>query len=286
MPTLMLDHPAWFHTVDGRAHRLISDNDQAIAFVTTECLPQTLFLHCDPVGPCPVPINVGYFDPDALTGPITLTAPLHALGAVSRLANPYLWDALGTAILGQFVTPTHLGRLYDRLCRAYGRRVHAPHGDDRWLFPRPDVIISLGRDDITDVLTRVKLPALQHAASAYLGHGKQWTRSLTEGTPAAELVEVIATALPQLDHATISRAVADHTNDFTVYPIDTTLRSSVCRLSTRHSWPVGDDDFHTEWQAMTGEQQSTWTVLTLAVGTGRCMTAPRLLEANDEDSED
>ncbi|QBS41330.1 hypothetical protein [Nocardia sp. CS682] len=265
MPTLMLDHPAWFHTVDGRAHRLISDNHQAIAFVTAECLPQNLFIHCEPIGSCSVPIDVGYFDPADLAGPLTLTAPLRALGAVSRLANPYLWDALGTAILGQFVTPTHLERLYDRLCRTHGRQTRTPHGDDRWLFPRPG--------DISDVLALAKLPTLQNAARAYHKHGGQWTRSLTEGTPAADLVEMIATALPKLDRATISRAVADHSNDFTVYPIDMTLRSSVCRLSARHSWPVRDDEFYTEWQTTTGEQQSEWTVLTLAAGTGCYMKA-------------
>ncbi|KIA61359.1 hypothetical protein [Nocardia vulneris] len=274
MPTVMLDHPGWNRSEDGRAHRVLTDNHHRISIVTAEDLPQTLFINCQPADARPVPITVGYFDPATLTGPLTLTAPLRALGTVTRLANPDLWDALGAALLGQFLTPKHLQRFYYRLCCTYGRRIHTPDGNTGWLFPRPDVIAALGREDVTDLLVRVKLPALQLAADAYLRHGEQWRELLGSGAPAVKLVEAITKVMPQLDRTAIARAVADHSNDFTVYPIDTTLRSSVCRLSTRHSWPVDDADFHTEWQAMTGEQQSVWTLLALAAGTDCCVRTP------------
>ncbi|WP_280432610.1 hypothetical protein [Nocardia brasiliensis] len=274
MATLMLDHPGWSRPADGRTHRVVTDDHQAVSIVTAENLDQNLFINSEPLGPVPVPTRVGYFDPTTLTGPLTLTALLRARGSVSRLANPHLWDALATAILAQLVTPQLGEQAYVRLCRAYGRRVRTPGGDDGWLFPRPDAVTGLTRDDLPDVLIGVKLPSLRLAAHAYLDHSSHWNELLASGTPAAELVEAISTRLPQLLPATIARAVADHTNDFTVYPIDTTLRSSVCRLSTRHSWPVSDPDFKTEWQAMTGEQQSAWTVLTLATCTDHMPATP------------
>ncbi|KIA61124.1 hypothetical protein [Nocardia vulneris] len=274
MATLMLDHPGWLRPADGRTYRVVTDDHQAVSIVTVENLDQNLFINCEPLGPDPVPTSVGYFDPTTLTGPLTLTAPLRARGSVSRLANPHLWDALATAILAQLVTPQLGEQAYARLCRAYGRRVRTPGGDDGWLFPRPDAVTGLTRDDIPDVLLGVKLPALRLAAHAYLDHGSHWNELLPSGATATELMEAISTRLPQLLPATIARAVADHSNDFTIYPIDTTLRSRVCRLSTRHSWPVADTDFSTEWQAMTGDQQSAWTVLTLATGTDCMPTTP------------
>lgn len=127
---------------------------------------------------------------------------------------------------------------------------------------------------VEDVLQlRVRQPTLQLAASAYLRHGEEWGQFLSSDAKPVELVEAIAAVLPQLDRQMIRRAVADHSNDFSIYPVDSLLRSSVCRLSARHSWPVDNGEFHTEWQAMTGDQQSAWTVLTLAAGTNCYMAA-------------
>ncbi|WP_405160782.1 hypothetical protein OG203_30985 [Nocardia sp. NBC_01499] len=272
MPTVMLDHPGWFHAPDGRTHRLVTDDSHKLSLVTAEHLAQGLFIDCSPLGPVGARTEVGYFDPGTLAGPLTLTAPLRALGPVSRLANLWLWDALGTAILGQLATPKQVRHLYTRLCHAYGRLVRT-HVGDVWLFPRPEVLVGLGLEDLIDLQLRAKQPTLQLAAIAYLRHGEGWSRLLSSNSKPTDLTEAIAAVLPQLDRTTIRRAVADHSNDFTIYPVDSLLRSSVCRLSARHSWPVDDAEFHTEWQAVTGDQQSTWTVLTLTTGTGSYTTA-------------
>lgn len=283
MPTVMLDHPGWFHTPNGHAHRLATDDSHKLSIVSAEHLAQGVFIHSAPIGTIGARVDIGYFDPSVLHGPLTLTAPLRAVGAVSRLANPWLWDALGTAILEQFATAKEARRLHARLCRAYGRLVRT-HVGDVSLFPCPEVLARLGFEDLIDLQLRVKQPALQLAASAYLDHGDGWSRFMSTGAEPVDLVEAIAAVLPQLDRTTIRRAVADHSNDFTIYPVNSLLRSSVCRLSARHSWPVDDEEFQTEWQATTGDQQSAWTVLTLAAGTGCCMRASSMDEATRPDS--
>ncbi|MEU7140419.1 hypothetical protein ABZ942_13285 [Nocardia sp. NPDC046473] len=282
MPTVMLDHPGWFYAPDGRTHRVVTDDAHKLSLVTADHLAQGLFIDCSPVGPVGTRTVVGYFDPGELCGPLSLTAPLRALGTVSRLANPWLWDALGTAILGQFATPKQVRHLYTQLCRAYGRLVRT-HVGEVSLLPRPEVLVGLGLEDFIDLQLRVRQPTLQLAASAYLDHGEGWSRFLSSDGKPVELVEAIAAVLPQLDRQTIRRAVADYSNDFTIYPVDSLLRSSVCRLSARHSWPVDNREFHTEWQAMTGDQQSAWTVLTLAAGTNCYLSASSQDESTNPD---
>ncbi|WP_194834882.1 hypothetical protein [Nocardia sp. XZ_19_369] len=163
-----------------------------------------------------------------------------------------------------------------------GRRAQTEVGQVS-LFPHPEVLAGLGDEDLIDPQLRAKLPTLQLAATAYLGHGHGWNQLLSAGAHPTDLIEAITSILPQLDLTTIRRAVADYSNDFAIYPVDSLLRTSVCRLSARHSWPVDDSEFLTEWQAVTGEQQSEWTVLTLTVGSGRYLMAAPLDETNHPD---
>ncbi|MFI9509064.1 hypothetical protein [Nocardia sp. NPDC052566] len=271
MARLLLDHPAWFTTSDGRAHRVVGDTTGGMSLITGHQLPSGLFICQQPIGDRAAPAIDSYFDPGELVGPLALAAPLRALGPVTRMANPLLWDALGTAVLANFIARKNWAGLHRRLCRVVGRCVQTTVGSV-WVFPTPQALLGIGDDRVADVALRVKTPALQLIAEAYLAHGAQWNTVMATGGNADTLVEAITVQVPQLDRATIARAVADHSNDFSVYPTDHLLRAAMCQLSTRRTWPVDDTEFRAEWHAVTGDQRSLWTVLTLASASDACLS--------------
>ncbi|MGW5051399.1 hypothetical protein [Actinokineospora sp. NPDC004072] len=252
---VMFDHPAWQIAEDGTAWRAVRLRDQVLAVVVRTS--------ADGVSIDAVPEVSRLFrlvDPGGLVGEAALVDPLQAAGAVLRLANPDLWDALATGIVRQVIRAGQARLLYRDFCRAHGENVETPAGP-AWLFPSPDAVLALPDTEFTRLGMSFKRAPLRAAAEAYLARHSDWA-----SLPAAELVAAVQ-EVPRIGPWTAGAAVADATNDFSLYPFaDLAVRTWARRLAPAYQWPQSEPEFAVVWRGLAGEQLCEWTLLTLAWG--------------------
>ncbi|MGW5251251.1 hypothetical protein ACWEQN_47725 [Streptomyces sp. NPDC004129] len=74
-----------------------------------------------------------------LAAPAALRQGLAELGVTQRLANPWLRDAITTAILRQVVRADQARKLYRAWCSTYGTTAEGPQGELA-VAPMPDAI--------------------------------------------------------------------------------------------------------------------------------------------------
>ncbi|MGY2119501.1 hypothetical protein ACW9HR_36930 [Nocardia gipuzkoensis] len=261
---IMTDHPGWLHTDDGIAYRALATRKSA-ALITYTCTTDD---HV--ISPDGAEFRMHNIVPAlCLAGPADLVEPLKAAGAVARVANPSLWDALSAAIMRQVIKAGHARTRYVRFCTAYGEPV-TREGLTASLFPTPERILDLTDQQFRQVGAAFPMPALRAAASAFLTHGQWW-----EALPPAELV----TALQTIDRVgawTARTAVADYTNDFSHYDYsDIAVQPAARRLNPDRQWPEGGRAFKAAWEEMAGNRLSAWTLLTLAWGINNGRTLER-----------
>ncbi|WP_245562502.1 hypothetical protein [Nocardia araoensis] len=249
---MMLDHPGWVQVSHDVAYRAVTDGHHTA--IVTDAGAAEAWLRSDE------------FDPAALAGADDMLMGLKAAGVVTRLANPSLWDALATAIVRQVIRAGQARKLYLLFSRAHGQRVS--HGDTTaWLFPEPQKILELPDQTFSDIGVAFKRPALQAAARAYLEHGKEWTAMAESAGERLALIDALQ-VVPRIGPWTAGAAVADFTNDFSVYPYaDLAVRTWAKRLSPERMWHDDEPGFAAQWQKLAGNQLSAWTLLTLAWGT-------------------
>ncbi|MBO0802116.1 MAG: hypothetical protein J2P25_03450 [Nocardiopsaceae bacterium] len=179
-----------------------------------------------------------------------------------------MWDALGTAIIRQVVRAAQAQRQYRGFCAAYGDPVRCG-ATEAWLFPSPEAVLKLGDDQFTDVGLAFKRHALRAAASAFLIHGSAWERM-----PAAELAAELCT-VPKVGPWTAGAAIADWSNDFSVYPCgDLAVRTWAANAAPSMTWPGNESDFRQYWQERSGSHLAELTLLTLAWGGRHAWTPP------------
>lgn len=257
---LTTDHPAWEQAPDGTPVRAVRSGT---GLWLASWGPEGLVLRCIR-GDEDVKPRVVTTDPHALPGgvPGELRAGLTALGVSVRLANPWLWDAVTTAILRQVVRAQQARRLYRAWCGAYGTTVATGHGP---LSVAPDAQRVLDLDDEAFACVGAKFhrTALRAAARAYLEHETAWTRMAP-----ADLVTAL-TGVPRIGPWTASAAAADFTGDFTPYPHgDLAVRTWAARIAPAHPWPDGEKAFVEHWHRLAGGSRHlhTLTLTTLTWG--------------------
>ena len=105
-------------------------------------------------------------DPACLpaTVPAALRAGLDELGVTQRLANPWLWDAISTAILRQVVRADQARKLYRAWCRTFGTTVQGPFGEFA-VSPTPADVLALADEEFTGVGAKFHRTVLQAAAA-------------------------------------------------------------------------------------------------------------------------
>jgi len=193
-----------------------------------------------------------------------LLAALQSLGKVARLRNPSLWDALATAIIRQVIRAAQAKKLYRAFCDAYGQQVALPGGRSYAAFPVPSVVLGLSAEQFALVGMAFKRRPLQRAAEAFLSCGDAWTQL----SPAVLTKEL--QAVPGIGAWTAGAAVADWSNDWSLYPYaDLAVRTWAKRAAPSLNWPNDEPAFGQMWQALAGDQLSTLTLLTLAWGSQR-----------------
>jgi 3-methyladenine DNA glycosylase/8-oxoguanine DNA glycosylase len=259
---LTTDHPAWQTAVRPAVRVRTVRARQGLWLATWG--PDELALTClqgpDDAKPETIATQAGQLP--AAT-PAVLRRRLAGLGASRRMANPWLWDALTTAILRQVVRAAQARKLYHAWCHEHGTAVDTEHGTLA-VVPDPETVLGLSDDDFTCVGTAFHRTALQSAARAYLDQAGAWEK-LSPADLATALVDV-----RRIGPWTASAAAADFTGDFSVYPhSDLAVRTWAARIDPDHDWPDTDKAFGRYWLHLAqddAEHLHALTLLTLTWG--------------------
>lgn len=260
--TVMLDHPSWLRSDDGRVRRVVRSTDAVWSIV---CTPQArgaghaVEVSCV-AGDGVEPPQIDIVDPSVLVGDPSVCGPLWADGQTGRVRNPDLWGALGASIIRQVIRAAQARKLYRAFCVAYGQQIETAAGP-AWLFPTSERVLGLSDDEFAALGLKFHRRALRAAAEAFLKFGADWTR-----LPSTRLMSAVQ-SVPRIGPWTAGATVADVTNDYSLYPFaDLAVRTWARHLAPSITWPETEREFARAWQAMAGAQLSEWTLLTLAWG--------------------
>lgn len=253
------EHPGWQTTAHGHLRALETGTGTWLARWSGDGLSLTCLSGAEQDKPHTTTA-------DAETLPESVPAPLRrelaGLGAVQRLANPSLWDAITTAILRQVVRAPQARALYQRWCAAYGRSIQSPDAQLS-LAPSPEDVLALPHARFTGIGAAFHRTALQAAAAAYLADAAKWS-----GLDAPGLVDAL-TGIERIGPWTARAAAADFTGDFSIYPHgDLAVRTWATRAAPDEAWPETDRAFEARWRSMCHEpgHLHTLTLLTLTWG--------------------
>ncbi|MFJ5779273.1 hypothetical protein [Streptomyces sp. NPDC093094] len=254
---LTTDHPAWQAYEDGSWARAVRTSSGIWAVsrdgdgLHVVCVEGTEDVKPEFVASDPVRL------PSA--APAGLRAGLAGLGVTQRLANPWLWDAITTAILRQVVRAEQARKLYRAWCSNYGRTVEGPRGALA-VAPAPATVLALAEEEFAAVGAKFHRSALVAAATAYEQRHQKW-----EGLHAASLVLEL-TQIPRIGPWTAAAAAADFTGDFSVYPHDDlAVRTWATKIAPAYPWPgKKDKTFGPLWTGWAGPDPTALHTLTLA----------------------
>ncbi|MFC9534446.1 hypothetical protein ACFT38_28465 [Streptomyces sp. NPDC056975] len=254
---LTTDHPAWHEAEDGtRARAVRTVSGVWVVTLNREGLHTACVDGSEDVKPTFITT-----DPSGLpeTVPAALRAGLGELGATQRLANPWLWDAITTAILRQVVRADQARKLYRAWCRTYGTVIDGPHSELA-LAPTPDQVLALDDEQFETVGAKFHRSALQAAAAHYVQHFMHWHRMGADDLIAA------LTSVPRIGPWTASAAACDYTGDFGSYPHDDlAVRTWAAKIAPSYPWPdKKNKTFGPLWTGWAGTDRTALHTLTLS----------------------
>jgi 3-methyladenine DNA glycosylase/8-oxoguanine DNA glycosylase len=191
--------------------------------------------------------------------PLPLRDGLNQLGTTQRLANPWLWDAITTAILRQVVRADQARKLYRAWCGTYGTTVDGPFGTLA-VAPTAGEVLCLAEQQFTGIGAKFHRTALEAAARYYERHHSEW-----EQKDASDLA-VALTRIPRIGPWTAAAAAADFTGDFSIYPHDDlAVRTWAAQIAPEHPWPGKKDKaFGPMWTGWAAADRAALHTLTLA----------------------
>jgi hypothetical protein len=255
----MIEHPAWQPA--GTGHARLVRSGEGLWLATTG--PDGITLACV-AGQDDTKPALTVTDPADLptATPAPLRRTLTRLGPVQRLANPWLWDAVTTAILRQVVRAGQARKLYRAWRLEHGTTAPGvPAG--LAIAPDPTAVLELTDTQFAETGAKFHREALRAAATAYLKHADQW-RPL----PAAGIAEALQD-IARIGPWTARAAAADYTGDFSIYPHgDLAVRTWARNAAPELAWPDKDRPFEKAWtqQAASTVELHTLTQLTLSLG--------------------
>ncbi|MER5995945.1 hypothetical protein [Streptomyces viridosporus] len=254
---LTTDHPAWHSYDDGARARVVRTVSGVWVLAHDH---QGLRVDCVE-GTEDVKPSFLTTDPAQLpsAAPHALRTKLLELGLSQRLANPWLWDAITTAILRQVVRADQARKLYRAWCSTYGTVIDGPFGTLA-VAPSPTEVLALTDDAFAAVGAKFHRTALQAAAEHYKRHYQAWEQAI-----AADLVAGL-TAIPRIGPWTAAAAAADFTGDFSIYPHDDlAVRTWAAQIAPGYPWPGKTDKaFKPLWTGWAGTDRTALHTLTLA----------------------
>ncbi|MGH3873325.1 MAG: hypothetical protein ACRDSR_17760 [Pseudonocardiaceae bacterium] len=264
--SVMIDYPSWLCADNGAAYRAVRCGNAlwSLTVTPTDGSGQRTDAH-HVRGASDAP-TLDVIDPAVLIGPTAMVASLCTAGTVARWRNPDLWDALVTAIMRQVIRAGQARKLYRAFSHAYGESVSTPLGQ-ALLIPTPETVLMVPDAEFARLGMAFKTRPLRAAAEACLEFGAKWA----ELAPAVLVTEV--QKVRRVGPWTAGAAVADLTNDYTVYPFaDLAVRTWAQRLTPQRCWPNTEPEFARAWARLAGNQLSDWTLLTLAWGARHAST--------------
>lgn len=249
---VMTDHPAW-RTREGLRSRAFPTPNGAPAIVTvmadaevTQCVD----------APSPDCFALGG-DAKKVHG----RTQLDEMGRVGRYRNPSLWDAIGTAIIRQVIRAGQARKMYLALCETAGEPAKDHTGFTHWLFPSAERVLELEDDEFARLGMAFKRKGLRSAASTYLQRRSAW-----ESASPAELASLLQ-EVAYVGPWTAAAAVADYTNDWTLYAYDDlAVRTWARQALPDVAWADDESTFGQQWRQISGDQLGNATLLTLAWG--------------------
>ncbi|MCX4677629.1 hypothetical protein OG413_20370 [Streptomyces sp. NBC_01433] len=254
---LTTDHPAWPEaSVGGRVRAVRTASGVWVLSWDRDGLHMSCAVGTEDAKPVVVTADPACL-PEAV--PAGLRAGLLGLGSVQRLANPWLWDSITTAILRQVVRAGQARKLYRAWCTRYGTTIDTPHGPLA-VAPSTEQVLALDEAQFAEVGARFHRSALLAAAKSYEQHCVHWQQM-----NAADLVDALVT-IPRIGPWTASAAAADFTGDFSVYPHDDlAVRTWAAQIAPDHDWPDKKDKaFGPMWTGWTGSDHTALHTLTLS----------------------
>jgi len=256
---LMIEHPAW-QTLNGEQTRVFTGSKAEKWLVHGRGKDLTM----TPIGKTRNPLETDNFSciPTSLatTAPGFL-APFQKAVLVRRFPNPSLWDAIGTAIVRQVIRASQAKKLYRLFCANYGEQVTLPDGEERGVFPDATETLPLSNEASARTGMTFKRRPLRQAAEEFLEHGAIW-----EKLPPPDLKLALCQG-KGIGNWTAGAAVADYTNDWSLYPYaDRAVHIWTARVTPTLHWPSTKNEFATPWEAFCGPHLSSMTSCTLAWG--------------------
>ncbi|WP_031487619.1 hypothetical protein [Streptomyces bicolor] len=255
---LTTDHPAWHSYENGtRARAVRTASGIWVLSHDREGLHMQCAHGTEDVKPSFVPT-----DPACLpaAAPAALRAGLDDLGVTQRLANPWLWDAISTAILRQVVRAEQARNLYRAWCAKFGVTVEGRFGELA-VAPTAADVLALADEEFAGVGAKFHRTALQSAAAAYEEHHAEWER-----LDAADLVTALM-GIPRIGPWTAAAAASDFTGDFSIYPhADLAVRTWAEQIAPAYPWPdkKKDKTFGPMWTGWAGTDRTALHTLTLS----------------------
>ncbi|MGY3676791.1 hypothetical protein [Streptomyces sp. TE33382] len=258
---LTTDHPAWIETeAGGRTRAVRTTSGIWVLSWDGDGLHMRCAAGTEDAKPTVVATDPAYLPS---TVPEELKVGLLSLGPSRRLANPWLWDAITTAILRQVIRAGQARKLYRAWCLTYGTPVDSPHGRLA-VAPTAQQVLALDDAQFAGIGAKFHRIALRAAADHYERHADDLA-----GEDATGLVTAL-TKVPRIGPWTAAAAATDYTGDFSVYPHDDlAVRTWAAQIAPTHSWPVKEDkerykSFGSMWAGMAGHDRTTLHTLTLS----------------------
>ncbi|MFE1465184.1 hypothetical protein ACFY2D_35085 [Streptomyces nigra] len=256
MTVLTTDHPAWHAYEDGTRARAVRTNSGIwVLSHDRDGLHRVCVEGSEDAKP-----EFVATDPENLPAvPQALLEGLTGLGVTQRLANPWLWDAITTAILRQVVRADQARKVYRAWCSAYGITVEGPHGPLS-VAPAPDVVLDLPEEKFAAVGAKFHRTALLAAAEEYQHVHSDW--EVLHASPLATGL----TRIPRVGPWTAAAAATDYTGDFSAYPHDDlAVRTWAAKIAPDYAWPGKKDKaFGPLWTGWARGDRTALHTLTLA----------------------
>lgn len=254
---LTTDHPAW-HGYDDGAYARAVRTASGIWTVShdRDGIRMTCVQGSEDVKPKLVSTEPAHLPPAA---PAALREGLTRLGVTQRLANPWLWDAITTAILRQVVRADQARKLYRTWCGTYGTVIDGPSGELA-VAPSHTEVLGLADYCFSAVGAKFHRTALQAAAEHYERHHQDWEQATPEDLVAG------LTSIPRVGPWTARAAATDFTGDFSIYPHDDlAVRTWAAKIAPDYAWPDKKDKaFGPLWVGWARHDRTALHTLTLA----------------------
>ncbi|OIJ89550.1 hypothetical protein [Streptomyces colonosanans] len=254
---LTTDHPAWHTHENGTCARTVRTKS-GIWVVSHD--GDGLHVECVQGAEDVKPVFVTT-DPAMMpaAAPAALRAGLEELGVFQRLANPWLWDAISTAILRQVVRADQARKLYRAWCRRFGTVVQGSFGELA-VAPAPADVLALSDEEFASIGAKFHRSALRAAAADYQQNHTEWER-----LDAADLVTAL-TGIPRIGPWTAAAAAADFSGDFSIYPHDDlAVRTWAAQIDPAYPWPDKKDKaFGPLWTGWADTDSTALHTLTLS----------------------